>query len=270
MYSNMVRRYVSYHFSAPGTPSRGGPQAKAAKNKHKVYFFFNAIKNGKRLNSLTGNSAFMTTPNIFYGNALLANVINSSIPTEPRPRGNLTANQRRNIRQRLINTVGGNAGIAKVLINNGLNARSRELPFIKNYTSRVTHKREIAKYRAWESILGHVAHRPTRNATGLQNRRTFNNNFKLNVNLYNKIKTHAQTAAGQKNSTIGPVKERQRQLFRLGAQLRALINAKSRLNRRTPGTPAYRTALYNTLHQATRANITLRLVHGPKFNSSRR
>jgi hypothetical protein len=182
----------------------------------------------------------------------------------------LTANQRRNIRQRLINTVGGNAGIAKVLINNGLNARTRELPFITNRTSLVTHKREKAKYEAWQRILGHVAHLPTRNATGLQNRRTLNNNFKLNANLYNKIKTHAQTAAGGKNSTVGPVKERQRKLFRLGAQLRALVNAKSRFNRQTPGTPAHRNALYNTLHQATRANIMLRVLHGPKFNSSRR
>jgi hypothetical protein len=278
MVTRFPRRYVTYHFQAPGSRKGGGEQAQAAKNKHKVYFFFDRANNitGKRYNSITGNTVFMTTPDIFYGNRELERVLNRRhIPRQ------LTANQQRNLRQRLINTVGGNARIAKVLITNGLNARRRELEFINRSRSippriKVTHRIELAKYRAWNSILGNVPNLPTRNTTGLQDRRTLNHNFKLNATLYARILEHAHASGGNKNLTVGPVKNIQRQLFnkgvsqaKLNAQMVTTRRASSALNRQVPGTPAFNRALLNFQGQLTKANVMTRVLHGPKFNSSR-
>lgn len=270
------RRYVSYFFHAPGARTPGGEQGRAAQNKHKVYFFFDRANNktGKRYNTITGNTAFMTTPDIFYGNALLKRVLNSS--HNPR---HLTANEQRNIRQRLINTVGGNARIAKLLVSKGLNARAKEYRFLRRSSAsqavKVTHKTERNRYLVWNRILGNVPNLPTENIGLGGKRNRLNQNFKLNPTLYARIMNHAHASGGNKNLTVGPVKNIQRQLFnkgvsqaKLNTQMVATRRASAALNRQVPGTPAFKRALLNFQHQLTKANVMASFLHGP--NASRR
>lgn len=256
----MVRRFVTLYIKKPGT-SRAGSRVQAAKGKHPMYIFFNKTgRNGKRYNTSMGNKVFMTTPNLFYVNPHLRN---KNIPT-------LTA------RREIIKLAGGNRGIAKVMINATINARTRELevPGMPPHVIE-THRNEIARYIKWKRTLGNVptAQLPIKN-TALQNRitaRTLNRLFRVNQPLYNLIKAHVQTRSNQRLGQNNPrvlsglaVVKRQKNLFRTGVTsakvataVRSARSAYTALIRTAPGTRARTVATRNFNAKVARAHTML-------------
>ena len=203
----------------------------------------------------------MTTPNLFYISPYL---YNQTIPT-------LTA------RRQIVKLSGGNRGIAKVLINGALNARRAELRAGGMLeASRLTHENEKARYEKWQRMLGNVpvAQRPIRN-NALQrmiSESTLNRYFKINQQLYNRIKTHTHTksnsrqgwAANPRLPTGQAVFRRQKQLFRAGvtyaklaATVRSARSAYGALIRSAPGTRARTAAERNFEARVARAHTMI-------------
>ena len=267
MVKRFPRGYVSIYV---GPTVRSGFRFQLAKNKHKAYIFFNRQNNnGKRSNSIFGgNSAFITTPNVFYSNKNLVNVVPRG-PGTP-VRAALTPNQKRLLRSKIVNLVGGNNRIAKILINNAYHARNKEYRHLSPSQQR-THRAEILRYEAWRNILGNVGQGgPIQNMTpGLNRRSTIGNHFKIDPNLYTKILTHTHASARNKNTTVRPVINRQSQLFNngvtpamLGARKRGIRALFQTLSRQIPGTAARANTLIKLRTKINEANTMRRVLYG--------
>lgn len=265
MVTRFPRGYVSMYI---GPSMRGGLRSRLAKNKHKAYFFFNRMNNnGKRSNSIFGgNSVFLTTPNVFYSNQALVNVVPRRTGTPARAA--LTPSQTRLLRSKIVNLAGGNNRIAKILINNALQARRTELPTLSQRQQK-THRAEILRYEAWHNILGNVGqHGPIQNMTpGLNRKNNIMSHFKINQNLYNKIVTHA--GSKNRNTTVRPVINRQSQLFNngvtpamLGARKRGIRALFQTLSRQIPGTAARANTLIKLRTKINEANTMRRVLYG--------
>lgn len=267
----MVRRfhrgYVSIYV---GPTDRSGFRFQLSKNKHKAYIFFNRQNNnGRRSNSIFGGiSAFMTTPNVFYSNKNLVNVV----PRRPGTpvRAALTPNQKRLLRSKIVNIAGGNNRIAKILLNNAYNARETEYQHLSPQQQR-KHRAEILRYQAWRNILGNVGQGgPIQNMTpGLNRRSTIGNHFRIDPNLYTKILTHTHASSRNKNRTVIPVITRQSQLFNNGVTP-ALLSSRKRgiralfqtLSRQRPGTEARAKTLSKLRTKINEANTMRRVLYG--------
>ena len=266
MVTRFPRGYVSISI---GPSMRGGVRSRLAKNKHKAYFFFNRMNNnGKRSNSIFGgNSVFLTTPNVFYSNKALVNVV----PRRPGTpaRAALTPNQTRLLRSKIVNLAGGNNRIAKILINNALQARRTEFPTLSQRQQN-THRAEILRYEAWHNILGNVGqHGPIQNMTpGLNRRNNIMNHFKINQRLYNRIVTHAGARSRNRNTTVRPVINRQSQLFNKGvtpamlsARYRGIRSLIETAKRQRPGTVEHARTIGKLQTKITEANTMRRFLY---------
>lgn len=243
--------YVNFNL----LPERTGAGARYSRKKHHVYIFYNtANANGKRYNSRFG-TAFMTTPNLFYGNANLKNGVLKQVPNLNFPRQpgkkqvrksvtkNLTPNQRANFKRRLIEIAGGNAGTARLLINNAINSRQVEIntPHLFKAGEMQVHKRELARYRAWKNILNNnVSVKPTKVPNFNVTRNTFPSHFKINQQLLQVLGTHVRSRKFNNRKARDVTAEHRRlkaiENARRAANARREANAKAAANARKTAT----------------------------------
>jgi len=263
----MPRQYVT--FSVNPKKRGAGVRAQLARKKHLIYLFFNktnTTNDGKRYNTIAGTKVFMTTPNLFYANPYLFYTENILKP-----------GQIQSARRQLLKIAGGNHGIAKVLINNAINARDAELKSGKLPAGTIdTHKAQLKRYENWRNILGNVAvdNRPKKNnilQAQINANRNLQKYFKINENMYTKIVSHQATTSIPKHKriynqnpkvktarTVIQTQKRYVTFPKVKAQIRAASNAATTLLRRTPGTQAYSRALLNLERKTAIANSSSR------------
>jgi hypothetical protein len=163
------------------------------------------------------------------------------------------------MKRKIINIAGKNAGIARLLLNKTIEARTAELnnPNFKRKPHSVihSHRLELQKYRAWKNILNNTGSQMPSRAAFAVTKNTFQPYFKINQELLTKIVNHTHRSNNERS-----IIQKHKQLFN-SAKLRRLteaVNTARRsynaLERQTPGTPAYTRALERFEANVSKAN----------------